>query len=87
MPLYTYQCRGGHTVDAYRSILERDNCPNCPQCKHVMKKIIVPPAIGRILGVASNPGYKCPVTGEFVTSSRRRKEIMQEHNLVEKDWK
>lgn len=82
MPLYTYHCDlCGKTEDAYRSMSERDNGP---ECHGKMRKIIVPTMIGAILGVASNPGYSCPVTGEFVTSTKRRKEIMKEHNLVEK---
>jgi putative FmdB family regulatory protein len=82
MPLYTYKClQCGRVEDAYRSISERDNGP---ECHGKMPKIIVPTMIGTILGVASNPGYTCPVTGEFVTDTRRRKEIIREHNLIEK---
>lgn len=29
------------------------------------------------------PGYECPVTGEYVTSRSRRKQIIKEHNLLE----
>jgi len=50
-----------------------------------MQKIIVPPAINPILGGGNWHGYECPVTGEFVTSRKRRREIMRQHNLAEKD--
>jgi putative FmdB family regulatory protein len=78
MPLYTYTCKQcGKVEDAYRPMSENDKGPDC--CGQMMKQIIVPPMIA-----PSMPEYQCPVTGENVTSRKRRKEIMKEHNLVER---
>jgi len=83
VPLYSYICQTcGKQEDAYRSIADRDKAP---ECHGVMQKIIVPPAINPILGGGNWHGYECPVTGEFVTSRKRRREIMRQHNLAEKD--
>jgi hypothetical protein len=81
-PLYTYKCPECEKVeDAYRSINDRNNGP---ECHGQMQKIIIPTAIQPVLGGGNMPGYQCSVTGEFVTSRKRRKEIMREHNLYEK---
>lgn len=83
MPLYTYKCMEcGKTQDAFNSISNRFNGPEC--CGKPTEHQIVPTQIAPIIGGGNLPGYKCPVTGEFVTSRKRRKEIMQKHNLVEK---
>ena len=82
MPYYSYRCAScGKTEDAYRSIAERNDGP---RCHGKMNLVIVPPMLQPILGAGSNPGYKCVVTGEWVDSRRKRREIMKEHNLVEK---
>ena len=82
MPTYTYRCETcGKVEDARRSMADRDNGP---ECHGKMRKIITPTMVQPVMGGYANPGYQCPVTGEFVSSKRRRKEIMAEHNLVEK---
>lgn len=82
MPLYTYTCKTcGKTEDAYRSIADRDLGPDCHGPMH---KIITPTMVQPVLGGGAMPGYACPVTGEFVTSRKRRREIMQQHHLAEK---
>lgn len=82
MPLYTYKCAEcGKTEDAYRSMADRDHGP---ECHGPMRKIITPTMVQQVMGGHAYPGYKCPVTGEFVSSRKRRREIMQEHNLIEK---
>ena len=81
-PLYTYRCpECGKTEDAYRAIAERNNGP---MCHGPMSKIILPTMLQPILGGGAMPGYQCPVTDEFITSRNRRREIMREHNLIEK---
>lgn len=56
--------------------------PEC--CEGRMAQIILPANIAPVLGGGSWPGYENIVTGEFVTSRRRHREILKEHNLVEK---
>lgn len=46
-------------------------------------KIEAPQVQAQILGGGSYPGYRCPITGEFVTSRKRRRDIMAEHNVIE----
>jgi putative FmdB family regulatory protein len=83
MPLYVYQCAQGHTTEAYRPIAELDNCPAC-DCGLETKKIITPVMInGAFLGSYRNPGYKCPVTNQWVDTKRERLNIMAKHDLVE----
>lgn len=84
MPLYTYQCaQCGRVEDAMRRMSDRANGPAC--CGETMpQKIVAPMVQAQILGGGSCPGYKCVVTGEYVTSRKRRREIMAQHNLIEK---
>lgn len=83
MPLYTYQCAKNHTKEQWSSISERESAPPC-ECGLSMKMVITPVRInGAFLGSARNEGYKCPVTQEWVSTKKRRREIMAEHNLRE----
>lgn len=83
MPTYTYECGiCGTQKEAIRKIDDRKNGPEC--CDMMMKQIIVPLHIQPVLGGGSFQGYKCPVTDEYVTSRKRRREIVSEHNLIEK---
>lgn len=82
MPNYTYECPiCKRREDAYRSIADRGNGP---ECHGQMRKIIVPPMLQPILGGGSFQGYQCPVTDQWVTSRRQRRNIVAEHNLIEK---
>ena len=82
MPLYSYKCETcGHTEDAFRRISER---LDGPICHDKMKLMIVPVMIQPVLGGGSFQGYKCPITDQFVTSRKQRKEIMKSHGLEEK---
>jgi len=83
MPLYVYQCEKGHTTEAYRSIAEMDDCPAC-ECGLGTKKIITPVMFNAgFLGSTRCPGYVCPVTKEWVETKRKRRNIMDKHDLVE----
>lgn len=81
MPIYTYKCPDcGKIEDAYRSVDDRHKGP---ECHGQMLKTISAIMLQPILGGGNDPGYMCPVTDEFVSSRKRRREIMKEHNLVE----
>lgn len=45
MPLYEYECEGGHRFEEFRSMAERNNV-DCPDCKRAVH--IVPSAPGLI---------------------------------------
>ena len=85
MPIYTYKCDCGNQVDEFRHINQRHDAPLC--CGESMRLAIQPTMLQPVLGGGDWDGYQCPVTDEFVTSRKRRKDIMKEHNLVEKDPK
>jgi len=89
MPLYEYRCPNcSKTQTAIRKINERLDSPECQDCKVSTKQILskssLPQVDPIILGGGTYQGYKCPVTDEYVTSKRTRREIMKEHDLVEK---
>ena len=78
MPLYTYHCKKcNNNQTAYRKVEERHDAPVC--CDRMELKIVPTQKYIDIIG----PGYKDIVTGEYVDSRKRRREIMKEHNLIE----
>ncbi len=83
MPLYSYQCKQcGEKSTKVNSIDNHKEGPGC--CGEMMSQVIEATMVNAmILGGGSYPGYKCSVTGEYVTSRKRRTDIMKEHNLVE----
>jgi len=86
MPTYSYKCDSCQSVlDDIVTIAHRNDPRKCPECGGEMKLKIVPVRINPILGAPGFPGYECPVSGEYVTSRKRRKEIMKEHNITEKE--
>jgi putative FmdB family regulatory protein len=83
MPIYVYECAEGHRKEEIRKISERENAPQC-DCGHSMRMVITPVNInGAFLGSAKNPGYKCPITEQWVSSKKQRRNIMAQHNVIE----
>lgn len=83
MPTYSYRCgQCGRTTDAYRPIKDHATGPDC--CGASMAQIILPVNIAPVLGGGSFQGYQCVVSDEYVTSRKRRREIMAEHNIIER---
>ncbi len=83
MPIYTYKCViCDRVTDQYNTIAERKSSPAC-ECGHATELVIMSTQIAPILGGGDFQGYKCPVTDEWVTSRRQRRNIMAEHNLIE----
>ena len=80
MPIYAYHCGTcGRDRDEFNKVADRDNMPDC--CGAAMSRKLT-------ACMVSVPGgtdidYKCPVTGEPVQSMRKRKEIMDRHDLVD----
>lgn len=83
MPLYNYRCnKCEKTETKMNSISNHKEGPMC--CDEQMGQIIEAPMVQAIiLGGGSCPGYQCPITNEYVTSRKRRKEIMKENRVVE----
>lgn len=83
MPTYSYRCgQCGRDADAYRPMKDHAKGPDC--CGAPMAQVILPNHIAPILGGGNFPGYQCVVSDEYVTSRKRRREIMAEYNVVEK---
>ena len=79
MPTYVSECQICGTKHHYiRSIKNREDTPPC--CGEKTKKIIVAVNIN---GLGAFENYKCPETGQIVTSNKQRAEIMAKHDLVD----
>jgi len=79
MPLYSYTCKQCNKQStAYRKVVDRHNAPEC--CEKMQLKIV--PTLQYVDHMRD--GYKDIVTGEYVDSRKRRREIMKEHNLIER---
>lgn len=61
-----------------------DRLTSAPVCgknaTHGQMGVKIQPVIGY---VQRDCHYKCPATGQMVTSNRQRKNIMREHNLID----
>ncbi len=80
MPLYDFRCQTCEAeVEAYRSIRDSESEPPT-HCGAAMVKVHKRAPMGSIQVDAC---YRCPVTGDAVTSRRQRSEIMKRHNLVD----
>lgn len=78
MPLYSYRCtKCGAQRDEYNSIANRALGPQC--CEATMEPQITAPSVM----VRCEARYKCPVTGEEVTTRRKRQYIMDKHGLID----
>ena len=83
--IYTYQCNScTHTQDAKRSMDDRNNAPACEECGLDMRKIITPVASERVIGACDNPGYVSPMSGEWISSKRQRRNEMDKYDVVER---
>ncbi|MGB1373826.1 MAG: FmdB family zinc ribbon protein [Aequoribacter sp.] len=85
MPLYQYRCTScADECSEFNTVADRHaNAPKCA-CGGPMVMRIMPVQVqAQILGGGTHPGYHCPVSGEYVTSRKQRRNIMAEHNLIE----
>jgi len=65
----------------YRArIKDRNNTPEC--CGQPTKRVIVPPML-QASTAKEYQAYKCPHSGDLITSKKTRREVMAKHNLVE----
>lgn len=85
MPIFEYRCPiCGTEAEDWRRIANRDDPLTCQCGANMLPTIITPPAVDRsFLGSTNMPGYKCVVTDEYVTTKKRRREIMAERGLEE----
>jgi putative FmdB family regulatory protein len=78
MPLYSYRCaKCGADYDHYNAVVDHARGPEC--CGQAAEQRITAPSVM----VQAEAHYKCPVTGEQVTSRRRRQYIMDKHDLID----
>lgn len=85
MPIYSYRCdQCGRGADSFAHIDERDNSPLC--CGASMVRQLSAPMVQVPGGL--DVRYQCQVSGENVTSMRRRKYLMDKHGLADaRDYK
>lgn len=81
LPLYTYRCQCGIEQTEFNTIENRHKGPECHGRMEL--KITGTQIQAQILGGGTYQGYRCPVTNEWVTSRKRRRDIMKKHDLVE----
>ena len=80
MPIYTYTCGTcGRDRDEFNKVADRDNMPDC--CGAAMSRKLTACMVS--IPGGTDIDYKCPVTGAPVQSMRKRKEIMERHDLVD----
>ena len=77
MPLYSGVCPGGHKIQFYSRIDDRDN-PRACDCGEPLTRIIDAPYVRPDI-----PAYISPVTGEWVNSRAQRKEDLLRSNSME----
>lgn len=79
MPIYPFQCPScGRSEDKFARVDDRDaNPPSC--CGAAMSRQITAPMVS----VAADVGYQCPMSGEVVSSNRRRKYLMEKNGVVD----
>ena len=79
MPIYAFRCAAcGSDQDQFARVDDRDaNPPVC--CDAAMARQITAPMVA----VSHLEGYQCPMTGETVTSERRRKYLMEANGVVD----
>jgi putative FmdB family regulatory protein len=85
MPEYEYRCAAcGAEFERYRSMAEYAEPTRCDCGAMAARAIITPPHVDRaFLGSTNMPGYKCIVTDEYVTSKKKRREILARTGLEE----
>lgn len=79
MPIYAFRCATcGSDQDQFARVDDRDASP--PQCcgASMARQMTAP-----MVSVPTAEGYKCPMSGEVVTSNRRRKYLMEANNVVD----
>lgn len=79
MPIYAFRCATcGSDQDQFARVDDRDaNPPVC--CGAAMARQISAPMVT----CRSSEAYQCPMTGETVTSERRRKYLMEANGVVD----
>lgn len=83
MPLYLYECPECHSrTEATNRMAERHtHAPVCGKnATHGQMGIRLTPNLGH---VQQDCSYRCPVTRQWVTSNRQRRNIMAEHRLAD----
>lgn len=74
MPLHDLRCPNGHTFEEF---VRLDALPKCP-CGASVEIVHLQPAMVH----GDYPGYRSPVTGEWIEGRRQRREDLARHNCV-----
>ena len=86
MPLYTYECSTCAGIEeAFRSIANRNQAPECSVCGTITKKIISGYSV-----VGDVEPYYDDNLQSYIKSKQHRKQVMREQGVMEKygrNWK
>lgn len=79
MPIYAFRCAAcGSDQDQFARVVDRDaNPPTC--CGAAMARQVTAPMVS----VSQTEPYRCPMSGETVTTERRRKYLMEANGVVD----
>lgn len=81
MPLYTHFCNEcGHEQAVFAKVAERDDC--APDCCGVKTSRVLDAPMVQVPG-GLDVRYVCPMSGEQVTSMRRRQYLMEREGVVD----
>ena len=79
MPTYTYRCDTCTAVrDEFNRVAECESA--APECCGARMRIKIQPVMGSVQGECH---YRCPATGQMVTSWKQREEIFAKYNLMD----
>lgn len=81
MPLYSYRCsETGVVFDRFESMKETGRETVC-QCGANAPKVILQAPMGHV--ESDCPPHRAPVTGEWITTNRQRREYMKRNKMVD----
>ena len=87
MPLYSFECKNGHSFDEVYSIAERDTRTKCPTCKKQAKRVIssrqTAPGFTDKLYSSGN-GYYDVGLGQVFHTPKERSDFMKREGFFHK---
>jgi len=81
--MYDYECEKCHTRHTQmNSIANHKEGGECCGQKRKQIHLSAPMIDAQFLGSANNPGYHCPVSDRWIDSTRKRKSMMSEFDVI-----
>lgn len=80
MPIYVYECKGGHRFDLYLPLKDYNTTQKC-ECGEDANRKTVPTMISP--DIAPWDHYISPASGKLITSHKERRQDMKESGCVD----